>query len=380
MSRWKRWLIAGIPLIVLLIAFEVEKSFLVNSLAESGRLALLRIVVTLGGGVNQEHGGSYPLIRAVKARQEPVVHYLLSQKADANVQDEDWATPLIRAVQANDAGIMKELIAAGADLEKSDKGDLTALSYALRTYKYEPVEMLVKAGAAVNIADARGETPLIGAAHTGNIKTIKLLLDKGADPAARDKGGHVAYEYLQNFRDPAVIMLLRRVYFVPIGEAPLDEITALAGHYREKFGMEVRVLPPIKLDSTAYDSARGQAIAENMLQSMARAYPEYANNWAAVLIGITAEDMYPQAYQSWQFCFGWRGSDSHSAVISTARLGLHFPDEIPEEASLTQRLRKVATKDIGLLYFWMPASHDRKSVLYDGMTGVQDLDLASDNF
>jgi len=67
-------------------------------------------------------------------------------------------------------------------------------------------------------------------------------------------------------------------------------------------------------------------------------------------------------------------------VISTARLALHFPDEIPEQASLTQRLQKVVTKDIGLLYFWKSSSHNPKSVLYDGMTGVQDLDIATENF
>ncbi|HEY6249395.1 MAG TPA: ankyrin repeat domain-containing protein [Candidatus Angelobacter sp.] len=380
MNRWKWLLIAAVPLIVLIIAFEVGKPFLVNSLAQDGKVQLLQMVVKLGGDVNQSSGGSYPLIRAIKARQGAMVSYLLAQKPDVNVVDEMWATPLIRAVQVNDAQLVKELIAAGADINKADQGGISALGYALRTGRYEPVEILVRAGADVNTADGRGETPLIAAAHVGNMDVIKLLLQKGADFMARDKGGHVAYEYLPNPRDPELIMLLRRVYFVPIGEAPMEEINALAGHYREKFGMDIKLLPSMKLGGTDYDPERDQVIAENLLQSMARNYPEYANNWAAVVIGITGQDMYPLAEPSWTFCFGWRGSDQHSGVISTRRLALHFSDEIPEEASLTQRLRKAVTKDIGLLYFWKPSSHNPKSVLYDGIGGVQDLDVATENF
>jgi len=379
MNRWKWLLLAVVLVIGSVAAFVFDKQVLTNSLAANGRLQLLRMIVTLGANVNQEYDGSYPLIRAVRGHQEPTVKYLLSQKADVNVRDQEWDTALIRAIQASDVPIFRELIAARADVNLADKGGLTAMDCALKANSYEMVEALLKAGADVNTPDGRGETPLIGAARINNTDIVKLLLKNGADPSYRDKGGHTAIEYVQNFRDPAVILLLRNVYLVPIGDAPEDEINALVGHYQEKFGMAIKVLPRMKLDDSDYDTSRGQVIAENLLQSMGRAYPEYTNNWATVLIGITGQDMYPLG-EPWQFCFGWRATNGRSAVISTARLALHFPDEIPEQASLTQRLRKVVTKDIGLLYFWKPSSHNPKSVLYDGMTGVQDLDVATENF
>jgi len=379
MNRWK-WLLLTVVLGVgAIVVFLFDKQVLANSFAADGRLQLLRVVVTLGANINQEHDGSYPLIRAAKGRQEPTVKYLLSHKADVNVRDQEWDTPVMRAIQANDVSILRDLIAARADINLADKGGLTAVDYALRASSYEMVETLVKAGADVNTPDGRGETPLIGAAHIGNTDIMKLLLKSGADPSYRDKGGHSAIEYVQNFHDPAVILLLRNVYLVPIGDAPEDEINALVSHYQEKFRMAIKVLPRMKLDESDYDTSRGQVIAENLLKSMSRAYPEYSDNWATVLIGITGQDMYPLG-EPWQFCFGWRAADGRSAVISTARLVLHFPDEIPEQASLTQRLQKVVTKDIGLLYFWKSSSHNPKSVLYDGMTGVQDLDIATENF
>jgi hypothetical protein len=38
-------------------------------------------------------------------------------------------------------------------------------------------------------------------------------------------------------------------------------------------------------------------------------------------------------------------------VASTARMNLEYPEEPQGEASLQKRLRKVVTKDIGILYY-----------------------------
>src|SRR5712675_2032480 len=85
------------------------------------------------------------------------------------------------------------------------------------------------------------------------------------------------------------------VYFVPIGDAPMKEINALIGHYREKFGIEIGVLRALSLNSSDVDTSRQQLVSENVLDSMRRAHPEYSENHSVILIGITGQDMYPRS-------------------------------------------------------------------------------------
>ncbi len=133
------------------------------------------------------------------------------------------------------------------------------------------------------------------------------------------------------------------------------------------------------LDQADLDVNRGQLIAEKLVESVRRAHPEYAGNRSVILIGITQEDMYPRS-ENWQFCFGWRAVELHTAVISTARLNLHYVGEPPTEATLTKRLRKVVTKDIGIMYFGKGVSNDPRSVLYNNLGGIDDLDRVSEDF
>jgi hypothetical protein len=44
------------------------------------------------------------------------------------------------------------------------------------------------------------------------------------------------------------------------------------------------------------------------------------------------------------------------------------------------RLRKIVTKDIGILYFGLPQSTDPKSVLYNGIMGIEELDNVGEEF
>jgi hypothetical protein len=44
------------------------------------------------------------------------------------------------------------------------------------------------------------------------------------------------------------------------------------------------------------------------------------------------------------------------------------------------RLRKMATRYIGILYFGLPLSFDRDSVLYQDILGVTDLDAMGEDY
>ncbi len=127
------------------------------------------------------------------------------------------------------------------------------------------------------------------------------------------------------------------------------------------------------------DFSRQQLIAEKVIQSVLRHYQQYAGDKSAVLIAITSQDMYPLgAY--WQFCFGWRIPAVHAAVVSTAPMDLHYPGEPPTEATLEKRLRKVVSKDVGILYYGKTPNDNPRSVLYSNILGMQELDQVSGDF
>jgi hypothetical protein len=51
-----------------------------------------------------------------------------------------------------------------------------------------------------------------------------------------------------------------------------------------------------------------------------------------------------------------------------------------DQALLDTRLRKVITKNIGILYFRLPQSNDPRSVLYKSILGIDDLDRVGEDF
>ena len=163
----------------------------------------------------------------------------------------------------------------------------------------------------------------------------------------------------------------RSVFFAPIGDFPIGDAEALVEHYREKFGMEIAILPPIDLPADAYNAGRRQVIAERVLDTVVASHRQAADR-AAIVIALLEDDIYI-ASSTWRYAYGLR-TKGHLAVVSTARLddGLL--------ADKTRRLQKLVTKDIGLLYFWLAQSDDPKSVLYKNVVGPMDLDRMSEDF
>lgn len=170
-----------------------------------------------------------------------------------------------------------------------------------------------------------------------------------------------------------------RVYFVPMGSFSSDDLTALAQYYRYNYKLDITILKSIPLDDAVRDSSRGQLMAEKLVENVRAGVPEYTNDPRAILIGFTSEDIYPTS-QNWQFAFGWRLGSSHAAVVSTARMSLHYIGQ-PMDSNLAEtRLRKMVTKDIGILYYGLPQNQNPKSVLYNGIMGIEELDQVGEDF
>jgi len=165
----------------------------------------------------------------------------------------------------------------------------------------------------------------------------------------------------------------RDVYLAPIGDFPREDADALVAHYREKFGLAIEVLPPIPVPDEAMDAERGQLIAERLIDTIG-ATEVVAEDPGAVVIGLTNMDMYVAA-QDWNYAYGLRSGGTH-AVVSKARMDAGFADKDLQR----QRLRKMVTKNIGILYYGLGVSDDPRSVLYRNILGPADLDYASEDF
>lgn len=165
------------------------------------------------------------------------------------------------------------------------------------------------------------------------------------------------------------------IYFVPINEFPDSEIEKLRAYYLREYNLEIQTLPRLSLNSSALDFDREQIIAEAVIASMKKEYYRLTQNSKAILIGLTAEDMYIGKYD-WRFSFSYRESGKY-AVVSNARMNLEsFTDASVPDA----RLRKMVTKNIGLLYYRLPPSEAPQSVLYKNVGGIDELDQMGEEF
>lgn len=190
-----------------------------------------------------------------------------------------------------------------------------------------------------------------------------------------------------------------RVYFAPLGEFPAAILHELATHYRDKFGLTIEILPRMEIDESAVNHDRNQLIAERLVVLMRRHHSGPAMDPDAVIIGMMREDMYIRGFD-WRFAFGYR--ETRIGVISTARMdpveyprreplplvlikallehmGIPFDDDADQEILLA-RLRKMTTRYIGLMHFRLPQSPSRKSVLYESILGVDDLDSIGEDY
>lgn len=180
-----------------------------------------------------------------------------------------------------------------------------------------------------------------------------------------------------------------RLYFAPMGELSRVSPTLLADYYQKKFQLAVEVLPPVAITAAAKDQARKQLIAEELITLIKRQNPLLADDPQAFIIGVTEQDMYIRA-KKWRFAFSYR-EGGRFAVVSAARMGLPSVAELPtasrasdsaayQSPQFGSRLRKMISKNIGVLYYQLPLSDNPRSVLYKGIMGIDELDLVGEDF
>ncbi len=166
------------------------------------------------------------------------------------------------------------------------------------------------------------------------------------------------------------------VYLLPLGQFPSGLLGELVRHIRAKLGLGVTVAAGFDLPPTALDSARKQYVADELLTRLLSI--DTRSRSQTVVIGLTSADMYTRL-KSWRYTFALRDAARH-AVVSTARMDDRFYGLNPNEYLLRTRLEKMVIKQIGVLYGHLPLSSNRRSVLFDTILSVGDLDYMTEEF
>lgn len=177
-------------------------------------------------------------------------------------------------------------------------------------------------------------------------------------------------------RDAASLRGSGRLYFVTVGEFSGALVESLSSHYKRKYNLDIDVLPGLAWDSRSMDLQRNQVIAEESIRLVRQAYPEVANDPNAVVIALTSNDMFISKKQ-WRFAFSYRENDRF-AVVSSGRM--HLGLSADQFRVFESRLRKMVTKNIGVLYYHLPMSFHEKSVMYMGVGGIEELDTMGEDY
>jgi YD repeat-containing protein len=168
------------------------------------------------------------------------------------------------------------------------------------------------------------------------------------------------------------------VYVVPLGPIKAVAVPSLLAELRNRYGLQLQLLPMIPLPAWAENAPRKQFVAEDLITAMRLAYPELEADPQAIVIGSTDADMYISQL-SWYYAFSFR-EEERFAVISSAHLG-ESEDNKPVGADVLQkRLTKVFIRDIGILHYRLQPSHDYSSILYRNIDEATDLDDIGDDY
>jgi tetratricopeptide (TPR) repeat protein len=169
-----------------------------------------------------------------------------------------------------------------------------------------------------------------------------------------------------------------KLYLVPLSNFSAASLTRLASAVKQKTGIVVNVTQPVPFALSTVDKRRQQVIAEEAINLMKARYPDLASDPNAILIGLTDEDLFVRR-EDWQFAFCYRML-GRFGVVSSARMNPANLGGTANDLLTEARLRKMVLKNIGILYYRLPLNHDPKSVLFEDVDEVTDLDKMGEDF
>jgi len=157
-----------------------------------------------------------------------------------------------------------------------------------------------------------------------------------------------------------------RLFFVPVGSQVISAET-LAEYYRQKFHIQIDVLPARPLSPTAYRPQRRQYAAEEIVADLKQAYPDLSNDPGAVVIALTDEDIFRQLASGDRFTYSYHAG-YRFGVVSTHRMDPAFWGDPPSDAVRLANTKQMLTKYVAFMYFHVPLSYDPTSVMRQPLT------------
>lgn len=142
-------------------------------------------------------GGATAVVAAARARERPVVDFLISHGADTTVEEPVGGTVLHSACELGFPDQITKLLQEGTiDINSRDCEENTPLHLAASSCCVDAVKLLIDAGADISARGESGYLPLHRAAWCPNPAMVKLLLDAGADIDALGSYGETALHHV----------------------------------------------------------------------------------------------------------------------------------------------------------------------------------------
>jgi len=201
-----------------------------------------------------------------------------------------------------------------------------------------------------------------GTAVYRSVRT-KIISQKNHIEADSIRKKELAVEH-GNVASPTELHAHGSLYFAPVGRQAIP-VESLAVYYRQKFGIEITVLPAVQLPSSACEPARSQCAAEEVIAAMSNGYPEIARNPESVMIALTDEDIFPRGL-GWDFTYSLHSE--RIGVVSSRRMDPSFWGDPPNDVYKLAATKQMFTKYIAMQYFHLADSFDPTSVLFSPLT------------
>jgi hypothetical protein len=221
----------------------------------------------------------------------------------------------------------------------------------VRAKTEQSLNLLLAVGIVANLAVA-GATVASGHRETNPLHVTKRALQERAGESA----------------DPFVGVIPEDVVLVPLDREAEEEVLLAAPRVRARLRLGVSTTRSFRIDASALDERRHQLDAFALVKQLAQPFQLHYGLKPSLLVGITSHDTFTPDVPRWRFVFNELSyvRQQSYAVISTARLS---------GVRKNERLLKFLIRDVGLLYYGLPHSGSRSSVLWAPILSRRDVDL-----
>lgn len=155
------------------------------------------------------------------------------------------------------------------------------------------------------------------------------------------------------------------IYVLPVGDVRDDILKRIIPCLEERFLYRFRVLPPIPVETQAYNVIKRKYLSSALCETIRSCFPQDAK----YVLGITDVDTY-ENYSN--FVYNNFNNDNKVGLISIHRLNPAFFTQSSESDVFFQRILKEATHEIGHLLGFMHCFNSNCVMYFSYSTGDTD--------